>query len=98
VLLETYSVMTRLPGGLAATATDAARVLAQRFGGKPLQLSDVGREALPSTLARAGVAGGSSYDGLVALEALAHGRALLTIDRRAQDVYRRLGVAFTVLA
>jgi len=98
VLLETYSVMTRLPGGLAATAADAARVLAERFGGKPLQLHDAEREALPSTLARAEVAGGSSYDGLVALEALAHGRALLTIDRRAQDVYRRLGVVFTVLA
>ncbi len=90
--------MTRLPGGLAATAADAAQVLAKRFGGEPLRLPDAKREALLSTLAGAGIAGGSSYDGLVALEARAHGRTLLTLDRRAQDVYRRLGVAFTVLA
>ena len=98
MLLEAYSVLTRLPGGLAVHATVAAEVLMQRFAGEPLQLRDGARAALPATLARAGVAGGASYDGLVALEAAAHGQALFTLDRRAQDAYRRLGAAFEVFA
>ena len=98
MLLEAYSVLTRLPGGLAVHATVAAEVLMQRFAAEPLQLADIERAALPATLARAGVAGGASYDGLVALEAAAHRQALFTLDRRAQDAYRRLGAAFEVLA
>jgi hypothetical protein len=47
---------------------------------------------------RDGVGGGASYDGLVALEAAAHDHVLLTRDARAQDTYRRLGVAFRALA
>ena len=97
MLLEAYSVLTRLPGGLAVHATVAAEVLTQRFGGEPLQLPDIERAALLSTLARAGVSGGASYDGLVALEAAARGQTLFTLDRRAQDAYRRLGAAFEVL-
>ena len=56
------------------------------------------RLTLLSTLAAAGVGGGASYDGLVALEAAAHDQVLLTRDARAQDTYRRLGVAFRALA
>jgi toxin FitB len=98
VMLESYSVLTRLPGGLAVPAAVAAEVLAERFPDPPLRLSDRERAVLPVTLARAGVAGGASYDGLVALESLAHGRELLTLDSRAQDAYRRLGAGYTVIA
>jgi toxin FitB len=97
VLLETYSVLTRLPGGLAVPATVAADVLLERFSGTPLRLADDDRAALPATLARAGVAGGASYDGVVALEAAAHAQPLLTLDERAQHAYRRLGTAFAVI-
>jgi hypothetical protein len=44
------------------------------------------------------VLGGASPDGLVALEAGAHERTLLTLDERAQTTYRRLGVTFAVIA
>ena len=98
VMIEAYSVLTRLPGGLAVPATVASDVLAERFPGELLQLSPRQRAALPVTLARAGVAGGASYDGLVALEAVAHGQELLTLDRRAQDAYRRLGAEYAVIA
>jgi hypothetical protein len=97
-MLEAYSVLTRLPGGLAVPAAVAAGVLAERFPGEPLRLSNRERAKLPATLAQAGVAGGASYDGLVALEAVAHGQELLTLDNRAQDAYRRLGARFTVIA
>lgn len=98
VLIEAYAVLTRLPGGLAVAPEAAAAVLASRFGDEPLQLAGAERRTLLSTLAAAGVGGGASYDGLVALEAAAHEQVLLTRDARAQDTYRRLGVAFRALA
>ena len=98
VMLEAYSVLTRLPGGLAVPAAVASEVLGERFPGELFRLSARERAALPVTLAKAGVAGGASYDGLVALEAVAHGQELLTLDSRAQDVYRRLGAGFAVIS
>jgi hypothetical protein len=97
VLLESYSVLTRLPSGLAVAPELAARVIASRFGGPPLQLDAPGRAQLVATLARSGVLGGAAYDGLVALEAAAHDQTLATLDTRAQATYRRLGAAFTVI-
>ena len=93
-MLEAYSVLTRLPGGYAVPAATAAGVLEARFGEPPLRLGARERRGLLGTLAAAGVFGGATYDGLVALEAHAHGRTLLSLDERAQDTYRRLGVAF----
>ena len=90
--------MTRLPGGLAVAPALASGVLARRFSESPLRLDDTQRHRVLETLADAGVFGGASYDGLVALEAKANGRTLLTLDERAQSTYRRLGVAFTVIA
>jgi hypothetical protein len=96
--VEAYAVLTRLPSGLAVPPTLAARVLARRFGRPPLRLDDAERGSVLETLAAAGVLGGASYDGLVALEAKAHGRTLLTLDERAQSTYQRLGVAFRAIA
>jgi toxin FitB len=90
-LTETYSVLTRLPGGLSVDGAAAARVLAARFPDAPLQLAAADRRTLLATLARAGVSAGATYDGLIALEAKAHGRTLLTLDARARETYRRLG-------
>jgi hypothetical protein len=98
VLVETYSVLTRLPSGLAVPAAAAADVLARRFPDSPLQIAPDGRGSLLQTLAAAGVSGGATYDGLVALEAAAHGQTLLTLDQRAQITYRRLGVPFRDLS
>jgi hypothetical protein len=97
VVVEAYAVLTRLPAGLAVPAAAAASALARRFGGAPLGLDDRTRGSVLATLAAAGVFGGATYDGLVALEAAAHGRTLLTLDSRAQVAYQRLGVAFDVI-
>jgi predicted nucleic acid-binding protein len=94
VVLEAYSVLTRLPAGLAVPPVVAASVLVRRFVEPPLRVDDAGRHAVVETLAGAGVFGGASYDGVVALEAKAHGRVLLTLDERAQSTYQRLGAAF----
>jgi hypothetical protein len=91
-------VLTRLPSGLAVPPKLAASVLARRFDEPPLCLRDTERQELLQTLTGAGVLGGASYDGLVALEAKAHAHTLLTLDDRAQTTYQRLGVKFTVIA
>jgi len=94
VMAEVYSVLTRLPSGFAVPAPVAADVLGRRFADDVLCLAQRDRGGLLETLAAAGVFGGATYDGLVALEAHAHGRVLLSLDRRAQATYRRLRVAF----
>jgi toxin FitB len=98
VLIESYSVLTRLPSGLAVGPAIAADVLARRFDRPPLRLPEATRISLLATLANAGIYGGASYDGLVGLEAKAHDLPLLTLDERAQSTYRRLGVEFSVIA
>jgi hypothetical protein len=98
VTLEAYSVLTRLPGGLAVPAAIAASVLARRFDAPPLALPEDERARVTASLAATGVFGGASYDGLVALEAQAHDETLLTLDQRAQATYRRLDVRFRDLA
>ncbi len=98
VVVEAYSVLTRLPSGLAVPAQAAAGVLARRFPQASLRLGDPERDSLLERLAAAGVFGGGTYDGLVALEAVAHGLILLTLDERAQSTYRRLGAPFRVIA
>lgn len=91
-------MLTRLPAGLAVPCEDAAHVLATRFDQPALRLDAGERGAVLGRLAGAGVFGGAAYDGLVALEAVAHGRTLLTLDHRAQSTYQRLGIAFAVIA
>jgi toxin FitB len=97
VMVEAYSVVTRLPGGLAVPTADAARTLEARFGAAPLRLNARERRGLLSTLADVGVHGGASYDALVALEAHAHGLTLLTLDERAKHTYARLGIKYRAL-
>jgi len=97
VLVEVYSVLTRLPSGLAVPARVAADVLARRFPEAPLRLGGTECTSLLERLAAAGVFGGAAYDGLVALEAGAHDRILLTLDERAQSTYRRLAAPFRVI-
>ena len=98
VALETYSVLTRLPSGLALPPRDAANLLARRFPGKRLRLPAEKNVSVTARLAEAGVSGGAAYDGLIALEAAAHGETLATLDERAQLTYRRLGVPFRALS
>ena len=91
-------MLTRLPSGLAVPPAAAASVIGRRFDAPPLRLDDDERSGLLGRLAGAGVLGGASYDGLVALEAAAHDRTLLTLDERAQATYQRVGVAFRVIS
>jgi toxin FitB len=96
-LVETYSVLTRLPGDARLSADDAARLLDARFEA-PLTLSGPDTQKVHHTLSRLGVAGGAVYDGLVALAAKEHGLALATRDARARGTYDAVGVTVILVS
>lgn len=89
--LETYAVLTRLPGSNRLRAEDAVALLDENF--------DLGAQAptpgvtLPTTLAMARISGGASYDAVIALEAVTAALPLASRDRRAQETYRRMGAS-----
>ncbi|MFI5005346.1 MAG: hypothetical protein ACHQE6_10070 [Solirubrobacterales bacterium] len=51
----------------------------------------------PARLAAAGISGGATYDGVIALTALEHDLELLTRDGRAERTYRALDVPYRLL-
>jgi predicted nucleic acid-binding protein len=93
---ETYSVLTRLPGGQRRSPADALRLLEYNFPesvflGEPESV-DLGPE-----VARFGVSGGAVYDALVGAAARQHQRRLVTGDRRAAPIYEALGVDIEIV-
>ncbi len=94
-LLETYSVLTRLPQPLSAG--DAARLLGLTF--TPDRILSPPRRiqrSVVATCAEAGLTGGAVYDAFIGLTAQHHGLTLLTRDRRATRTYLALGVEFVL--
>ena len=94
VLVETYSVLTRLPPPHRAPAGLVAIFLAERFTQPPLVLPARAHMRLIEQAAAAGLAGGAIHEALVAATARRAGAVLLTRDRRAAPVYERFGAAF----
>lgn len=93
-LVETYSVLTRLPAGIRLEPDDAAAVIDANFTvmeATAHQGADAHRR-----LAVAGIAGGASYDGIVALAAADAGLSLATRDQRARGTYDVVGVRVTI--
>ncbi len=97
VALEAYSVLTRLPPPRKADAVAAAATLKARLPAAHVSLDAGSYTAAPRQMAAAGVSGGASYDGLIALTALEHDLELVSRDARATRTYRALGVRFRLL-
>lgn len=95
-LVETYSVLTRLPGDVRVEAVDAARLLSERFEA-PLLLKPSDAKRVPELLAGLGVAGGAAYDAIVALAAVTNHCVLATRDARARITYQAVGVEVDVV-
>lgn len=93
--VETYAVLTRLPGDMRHTAADAARLLRERFT-STLVLSSHAATRVPEILAELGIAGGGAYDALVALAAVEHDVQLATRDARARATYDAVGASVVV--
>ena len=97
-VVETYSVLTRLPPPHRVLPELAAEFLQRLARSAPLTLpaGEVGR--LPRVLADRGVSGGAAYDALIAATALHHGAELVSLDARAVTTYRALGAAHRLLS
>ncbi len=98
VVIESYSVLTRLPEPHRAPPELVRDFLAATFPGAPLTLDDNAVRALPARLVACGVSGGATFDGLIALTAAGHHATLLSLDRRAAETYRQCNVRFELLA
>lgn len=94
---ETYAVLTRLPGDARLSPGDAVRLLVARFE-PPVMLDAESARAAFAVLADLEIAGGATYDGLIALAARQSGRPLASRDRRAEGTYRRLGVEVELMS
>ena len=97
VLVEAYSVLTRLPPPHRAPGDLVVTFLAERFPEAPLVLPARAHLELVLTSARSGLAGGSIYDALIAATARHAGATLLTRDLRARPVYERMKVRYELL-
>ena len=75
----------------------AATVLKERLATAHAALEAGDYAAAPARLADAGVSGGASYDGLIALTALEHDLEILTRDKRAERTYRALNAPYQLL-
>jgi hypothetical protein len=96
-MIETYSVLTRLPEPQRAEPALVAEFFDRNFPGKPRTLdADQARE-LPSRLNELGIIGGAAYDAVIALTASACGAHLISLDRRAEVTYRRCGIKFDLI-
>lgn len=98
VLIESFSVLTRLPSPHRLDGDVARRLLAGRFAaGDILTASASLQRSVLQQLADLGVEGGAVYDGLVALTARQHAETLLTRDRRAVRTYDLLQVEYELI-
>lgn len=86
---ETFSVLTRLPGGQRLSPAAAQRLLLTNFPATR-QLSAAGAARLFTMLSAQRVSGGAVHDALVAAAAVEHGLTLVSRDRRAAATYERL--------
>jgi len=95
VAIECYSVLTRIPASYRLTASDAATLVKDICRDPVLTLPPEHYRELLAELSVATITGGATYDALIAATARYAGATLLTLDRRAEPVYRQLGVEFT---
>lgn len=98
VVLEAYSVMTRLPAPHRISSQDAWQVLGSRFSHDDvLPASDDLQRRVVTMVSAVGVDGGATYDAVIGLTAAEHGATLLSRDVRASRIYEVLGVDHRLL-
>lgn len=96
--LETFSVLTRLPAPHRSPGDVVLAFLTARFPQPWLRLSATAYRTFVMTLPDRSMAGGASYDALVAATAVDSGAELVSCDRRALPIYERYGLRTTFLS
>ena len=97
VLIESYSVLTRLPPPHRTSPEIASAFLETRFSEPPLGLPPADYQRLVGRAVERDLAGGAVYDAVVAWTARRARATLLTRDRRAVRVYQAVGVRFELV-
>lgn len=99
VLLETYSVLTRLPAPHRVPSGIAMTYLEAMFPKKQIIFPSPDTIAtLPRVCHEAGLTGGAAYDAVVGLTCLEHNAELITLDRRSLRNHQALGVTARLAA
>lgn len=98
-LLETYSVLTRLPAPHRMTPEVVTSYLEQSFAAMTVYaLPAAEQRRLVGTCSSNGLAGGAIYDALIAATCVHADLTLLTLDGRARSTYTALGVDHELLS
>lgn len=96
-MLETYSVLTRLPPPQRVRPAVVQTWLSRRFPRALPSPDESAQRALIDTLAADRRTGGTIYDALVGVTALQAGAELVTADRRAVATYDVVGVRYRLV-
>jgi predicted nucleic acid-binding protein len=97
VLVESYSVLTRLPPPHRAPADVVEAFWRARFDEKLLTLPAGDHRTLLRRCVDERVSGGSVYDALIGMTAKHAEATLITRDRRAASTYEAVGARFQML-
>ena len=90
-LLETYSVLTRMPAPFRVAPGIVVEFLRAWFTAPALSLLAPTILDLLDVFASQGIAGGAVYDGLIGAASMAAGCELATLDERAARTYSLVG-------
>lgn len=97
VVVETFSVLTRMPAPRRVPADLVSAFLASHFPASTPRLPGVPSDDVMETALDAGITGGAVYDLVVALAARRGGATLLSLDRRAAPTYNGAGADYELL-
>ena len=98
-VLETYSVLTRLPSPHRMSSDVVATYLEQTFAGYPAYALPAAKQRdLIATYVEQRIIGGSIYDALIGVTCTHANVKLLTLDRRARQTYAALEVEHEIVA
>lgn len=94
--IETFSVLTRLPGDLRLDGPSAVRLMTEGFAAV-LRVDPHHPQTPAVRIAACGAVGGAAYDALIALAAVDSGVLLVSRDARALPTYRQVGADVAVI-
>jgi predicted nucleic acid-binding protein len=97
VLIEAYSVLTRLPPPRRLRPRLVRDALVAALPGDPIVLPGGSWRALLNGLVDHNLVGGGAYDAVIAETARFHGLTLVSLDQRARPVYETIGVEVSML-
>lgn len=92
VLVESFSVLTRLPATRRLDPAIALTAVRRAFPKAPIGLPPSSIAPLLKRLVLAGISGGATYDALVAETARRARLVLYSLDARASSTYDTIGV------